>query len=88
MKGKDLVKYITEHSLEEAEINYSEVDPLQFVITIPADKVSDEREIVYDFSRDMVYEKYLAITEVTYAHARALRNINEARIKEVQDDHT
>ena len=75
MTGKDLVEYIKKHQLEEAEIVISPEEPLQFVVTIPSDKVSDERELVYDFTRDFVFMHYLAIEEMTYEEAREYRCI-------------
>lgn len=76
MKGKDLVKYIKEHKLEEAELDIGASDPLQFVVTIPGDNVSEERELVYDFSRDFVYENYISFTEISYDEAKKLRNLD------------
>ncbi len=80
MKGIDLVNYIKEHHLEDAEIDTGISDPLQFVVTLLADKVSGERELVYDFTRDFVYEKYLSAEEITYeeaANRRMMRTMND-----------
>ena len=75
MKGKDLLNYIIENHLDDAEIDTGISDPLQFVVTIPGDKVSGERELVYDFTRDFVYEKYLSVKPISYAEARLIRGV-------------
>ena len=75
MKAKDLIKYITENHLEEADIDMTISYNLQFVITIPADGVSGERDIIYDFTRNFAYEKHLSIREISYKEAKELRGI-------------
>ena len=85
MTGKDLVNYIKKYHLEDAEIDIGVSDPLQFVVTIPADRVSEDRELVYDFSRDFVYEKYLAVKEISYEEAAKLRQPGEDAWKEWQE---
>lgn len=73
MTGKDLIDYITKHQLEDAELDIGISDPLQFVVTIPADVVNDERELVYDFTRDFVYERYLSAEQISYEEASKRR---------------
>lgn len=75
MKGKDLVNYIVKNYLEEADIDMMVSDNLQFVITIPANGVTGEREIIYDFTRNFAYEEYLSIREISYKEAKELRGI-------------
>lgn len=79
MKGKDLVNYILRHKLDEAEIDIGISDPLQFVVTIPSvDGIcrSGEKELVYDFTRDFVYEKYLSATPISYEEAEKIRDLD------------
>ena len=76
MTGKDLVNYILNNKLEDAVVDTGISDPLQFVISIPSDGVSGERELVYDFTRDFVYEDYLSPRPISYEESFQLRNLD------------
>ncbi len=86
--GMDLINYIHEHHLENVEIDTGSSDPLQFIVTIPADEVSGEREIVYDFTRELIYEKYIGVKEITDKEAEEIRGIDISRGRNCTDcDH-
>lgn len=80
--GLELFNYIARHQLEGAELE-AEEDTIRFVIDIPADTVSDNRQLVYDFTHNCVYERYICIQLVTYEEAAMMRMID---IKEANNE--
>ena len=79
MTGKDLINYITNNHLEDAEIDMMVSDNLQFIVKIPKDITHGEKEIIYDFTRDFVYENYLSARVISYDEANDIRGINERK---------
>lgn len=76
MNGQDLIDYIKKHHLEEAELDISISDPLQFVVTVPETPASNERELVYDFTRDFIYDRYLCTNQISYEEAEKMRDLD------------
>ncbi len=75
MNGQDLINYIKKHHLEKAEFDMGISDPLQFVVTVPKTPASDERELVYDFTNDLVYDRYLCANQISYEEAYKMRDL-------------
>lgn len=79
MTGRDLVSFITKHKLENAEMKYFEGNDIDifFYVTIPETPASNERELIYSFNEDRVYEKYISIREISHFEAFEIRGILE-----------